>query len=51
MLLLFLIKPQDGCNLVFRTSPPRESRSYKGLGDDQLGFDEDEERDDHMLPM
>ncbi|XP_071805642.1 cation-dependent mannose-6-phosphate receptor-like [Asterias amurensis] len=41
----------DGCNLVFRTSPPRESRSYKGLGDDQLGFDEDEERDDHMLPM
>ncbi|XP_038061997.1 cation-dependent mannose-6-phosphate receptor-like [Patiria miniata] len=41
----------DGCVLVFRTSPPQESRSYKGLGDDQLGFDEEEERDDHMLPM
>ncbi|XP_022110220.1 cation-dependent mannose-6-phosphate receptor-like isoform X2 [Acanthaster planci] len=41
----------DGCVLVFRTNPPQESRSYKGLGDDQLGFDEDEERDDHMLPM
>ncbi|XP_071945762.1 cation-dependent mannose-6-phosphate receptor-like [Antedon mediterranea] len=39
----------DGCDLAFRSHPKNESRSYKGIGDDQLGLDE--EQDDHLLPM
>ncbi|XP_064610613.1 cation-dependent mannose-6-phosphate receptor-like [Liolophura sinensis] len=38
----------DGCNLVCRTRSV--SRSYKGIGDDQLAETEDD-RDDHLLPM
>ncbi|XP_072033863.1 cation-dependent mannose-6-phosphate receptor-like isoform X2 [Amphiura filiformis] len=41
----------DGCDFIFRSKLIQEPRSYKGLGDDQLGLDEDEERDDHLLPM
>ncbi|XP_022343524.2 cation-dependent mannose-6-phosphate receptor-like [Crassostrea virginica] len=39
----------DGCNLVCRTNSPTASRSYKGIGDDQLEGDDD--KDDHLLPM
>ncbi|XP_062619387.1 cation-dependent mannose-6-phosphate receptor-like [Saccostrea cucullata] len=39
----------DGCNLVCRSKQPPGSRSYKGIGDDQL--EGDDERDDHLLPM
>ena len=49
--LSYLIFIQDGCDLIFRSKLVEEPRSYKGLGDDQLGLDEDEERDDHLLPM
>ncbi|XP_033122736.1 cation-dependent mannose-6-phosphate receptor-like isoform X2 [Anneissia japonica] len=41
----------DGCDCVFRTKPKSEPKLYKGIGDDQLGLDEDEEQDDHLLPM
>lgn len=39
----------DGCNLVCRSKTSSGSRSYKGIGDDQLEGEED--RDDHLLPM
>lgn len=39
----------DGCNFVCRSGSRQEPRSYKGIGDDQL--QEEEERDDHLLPM
>ncbi|KAL5015306.1 hypothetical protein ScPMuIL_009576 [Solemya velum] len=39
----------DGCNLVCRSGGRSQPRSYKGIGDDQLV--EEEERDDHLLPM
>ncbi|XP_061189782.1 cation-dependent mannose-6-phosphate receptor-like [Saccostrea echinata] len=39
----------DGCDLVCRSKKPPGSRSYKGIGDDQL--EGDDERDDHLLPM
>ena len=39
----------DGCNLVCRTGDRFESKQYKGVGDDQL--QEEDDRDDHLLPM
>lgn len=39
----------DGCDLVCRSKTSSGSRSYKGIGDDQLEGEED--RDDHLLPM
>ncbi|CAH1774555.1 unnamed protein product [Owenia fusiformis] len=43
----------DGCNLICRSGSRQSARSYKGIGDDQLGTVEDEldDRDDHLLPM
>uniref|UniRef100_A0A8C4WY82 Mannose-6-phosphate receptor, cation dependent n=1 Tax=Eptatretus burgeri TaxID=7764 RepID=A0A8C4WY82_EPTBU len=42
----------DGCDFVCRTKPRVEAAAYRGVGQDQLGDDEDEEeRDDHLLPM
>lgn len=41
----------DGCDFMCRCKRTEEARSYKGLGDDQLGMDEDEERDENILPM
>ncbi|CAH1240188.1 M6PR [Branchiostoma lanceolatum] len=41
----------DGCELVCRTQEAGPPRTYKGIGDDQLGLDDDDERDDHLLPM
>lgn len=39
----------DGCNYICRTGSRSESKPYKGLGDDQL--QEEDDRDDHLLPM
>ncbi|CAG2214152.1 M6PR [Mytilus edulis] len=39
----------DGCNYICRTGIRSESKPYKGLGDDQL--QEEDDRDDHLLPM
>ncbi|OWF35446.1 cation-dependent mannose-6-phosphate receptor-like [Mizuhopecten yessoensis] len=39
----------DGCNLVCRTGGSVNKHTFKGLGDDQL--QEEEDRDDHLLPM
>ncbi|XP_034339021.1 cation-dependent mannose-6-phosphate receptor-like [Crassostrea angulata] len=39
----------DGCDLVCRSKTSSGSRSYKGIGDDQLEGEED--KDDHLLPM
>ncbi|XP_063410290.1 cation-dependent mannose-6-phosphate receptor-like [Mytilus trossulus] len=39
----------DGCNFICRTGIRSESKPYKGLGDDQL--QEEDDRDDHLLPM
>ncbi|XP_054769117.2 cation-dependent mannose-6-phosphate receptor-like [Lytechinus pictus] len=41
----------DGCDFLCRCNKKQPSKSYKGLGDDQLGLDEEEERDDNILPM
>ncbi|PIK54884.1 Cation-dependent mannose-6-phosphate receptor [Apostichopus japonicus] len=41
----------DGCDFICRCQKTEEVRSYKGLGDDQLGMDEDEDRDENILPM
>ncbi|XP_030842881.1 cation-dependent mannose-6-phosphate receptor isoform X2 [Strongylocentrotus purpuratus] len=41
----------DGCDFVCRCNKKQHSKSYKGLGDDQLGLDEEEERDENILPM
>ncbi|XP_013385262.1 cation-dependent mannose-6-phosphate receptor [Lingula anatina] len=40
----------DGCDLVCRSGQRFSSRAYKGIGDDQLGDDE-QDIDDHLLPM
>lgn len=48
----FLVSYQkDGCDFICRCQKTEEVRSYKGLGDDQLGMDEDEDRDENILPM
>ncbi|XP_069119217.1 cation-dependent mannose-6-phosphate receptor-like [Argopecten irradians] len=39
----------DGCNLVCRSGGSPAKPTYKGLGDDQL--QEEDDRDDHLLPM
>ncbi|XP_072174797.1 cation-dependent mannose-6-phosphate receptor-like isoform X2 [Diadema setosum] len=41
----------DGCDFLCRCQKKEESKSYKGLGDDQLGLDEEEEHDENILPM
>ncbi|KAL4221520.1 mannose transmembrane transport [Mactra antiquata] len=41
----------DGCDLVCRSGRSREPRTYKGIGDDQLGEDEPITSDEHLLPM
>ncbi|XP_006819516.2 cation-dependent mannose-6-phosphate receptor-like [Saccoglossus kowalevskii] len=42
----------DGTDFLFRTKTPSEPRTYKGIGDDQLeNMDDDDDRDDHLLPM
>ena len=51
-MLVIFSSSQDGCNFVCRSGKRSEPRSYKGVGDDQLqDDDEDELRDDHLLPM
>lgn len=40
----------DGCNLVCRSGNQGQPKTYKGIGDDQLQ-DDDDERDEHLLPM
>ncbi|XP_060075675.1 cation-dependent mannose-6-phosphate receptor-like [Ylistrum balloti] len=39
----------DGCNLVCRSGGSPQKPTFKGLGDDQL--QEEDDRDDHLLPM
>ncbi|XP_033763288.1 cation-dependent mannose-6-phosphate receptor-like [Pecten maximus] len=39
----------DGCNFVCRSGGSPQKSTFKGLGDDQL--QEEEDRDDHLLPM
>ncbi|XP_077998023.1 cation-dependent mannose-6-phosphate receptor-like [Glandiceps talaboti] len=41
----------DGTDLVFRSTPKGQPKTYKGIGDDQLTMDDDDDRDDHLLPM
>ncbi|XP_074654508.1 cation-dependent mannose-6-phosphate receptor-like [Tubulanus polymorphus] len=42
----------DGCELICRSGRVTETRTYKGIGDDQLQHDDDDDdRDDHLLPM
>ncbi|XP_070561994.1 cation-dependent mannose-6-phosphate receptor-like [Ptychodera flava] len=42
----------DGTDFVFRNTPKGQPKTYKGIGDDQLAdMDEEDERDDHLLPM
>ncbi|XP_069099060.1 cation-dependent mannose-6-phosphate receptor [Pleurodeles waltl] len=40
----------DGCDFACRSKPRNVTTAYRGVGDDQLG-EEQEERDDHLLPM
>lgn len=40
----------DGCNLACRSGNQGQPKTYKGIGDDQLQ-DDDDERDEHLLPM
>ncbi|XP_078394466.1 cation-dependent mannose-6-phosphate receptor [Cetorhinus maximus] len=41
----------DGCDFVCRSKPRGVAAAYRGVGDEQLGDDEEEERDEHLLPM
>lgn len=42
----------DGCDLVCRSRKSRQPRTYKGLGDDQLGGESEQTNtDEHLLPM
>ncbi|XP_078507545.1 cation-dependent mannose-6-phosphate receptor [Lissotriton helveticus] len=40
----------DGCDFACRSKLRNVTTAYRGVGDDQLG-EEQEERDDHLLPM
>ncbi|XP_063150633.1 cation-dependent mannose-6-phosphate receptor [Candoia aspera] len=40
----------DGCDFMCRSKPQNVPAAYRGVGDDQLG-EESEEQDDHLLPM
>uniref|UniRef100_A0A2D4KZI4 Cation-dependent mannose-6-phosphate receptor n=1 Tax=Micrurus paraensis TaxID=1970185 RepID=A0A2D4KZI4_9SAUR len=40
----------DGCDFMCRSRPQNVSAAYRGVGDDQLR-EESEEQDDHLLPM
>ncbi|XP_045161590.2 cation-dependent mannose-6-phosphate receptor-like [Mercenaria mercenaria] len=41
----------DGCDLVCRSRKSRQPRTYKGIGDDQLGESDTPNTDEHLLPM
>lgn len=42
----------DGCGLICRSGSKPDARMYKGIGDDQLQNEEEEDNtDDHLLPM
>ncbi|XP_060571943.1 cation-dependent mannose-6-phosphate receptor-like [Ruditapes philippinarum] len=41
----------DGCDLVCRSRKSRQPRTYKGIGDDQLGENDTAPTDEHLLPM
>ncbi|XP_067884520.1 cation-dependent mannose-6-phosphate receptor [Heterodontus francisci] len=41
----------DGCDFVCRSKPRNPAASYRGVGDEQLGEEDEDERDEHLLPM
>ncbi|XP_078467640.1 cation-dependent mannose-6-phosphate receptor [Lampetra planeri] len=43
----------DGCDFVCRSKPKNQAAAYRGVGTgaDGEGAEEEEERDDHLLPM
>jgi hypothetical protein len=42
---------QDGCDFVCRSRPREEVPTYRGGATEPLDEEEQEERDDHLLPM
>ncbi|CAL8247351.1 unnamed protein product [Lota lota] len=41
----------DGCDFVCRSRPREEAPTYRGVATEPLDEEEQEERDDHLLPM
>ena len=42
---------QDGCDFVCRSRPREEAPTYRGVATEPMDEEEQEERDDHLLPM
>lgn len=41
----------DGCDLICRSKPQNVPAAYRGIGDEDRNEEEDQERDEHLLPM
>uniref|UniRef100_V9KUF3 Cation-dependent mannose-6-phosphate receptor n=1 Tax=Callorhinchus milii TaxID=7868 RepID=V9KUF3_CALMI len=41
----------DGCDLICRSKPRNVPAAYRGIGDEDGNEEDDQERDEHLLPM